>query len=327
LRQLDALCGQHDCRSSRLFWFTDLEAAKATARREHKPILSLHLFGELTDPLSCANSRFFRSVLYPDPAIGGLLRDRFVLHWKSVRRVPKVTIDFGDGRKLVRTLTGNSVHHVLDPDGRPLDALPGLLSPHAFRGALEQDLALAEQLATAGDQREAVLAAWHRRKLEPLVAHWAQRLAKQGAVVPAKLASDPETALVALDAATRVRGYAQLATPVSLAPEVEKAIAARFPDAWRANERAPTKAILESPVLAGLREIEWTFGRDSIENELWHHGRIHAWFVRRAPEAGELVALNRKVYGELFQSPLDDPWYGLMPSEAMRAFDACAVTH
>ena len=66
-----------------------------------------------------------------------MLRDEFVLHWQSVRPVPKVTIDFGDGRKLERTLTGNSIHYVLDSDGRPIDALPGLYGPQAFLRGLE----------------------------------------------------------------------------------------------------------------------------------------------------------------------------------------------
>ena len=46
---LDQVSGQRDCHASRLFWYTDLEQAKAAAAREHKPILSLRLLGKLTD--------------------------------------------------------------------------------------------------------------------------------------------------------------------------------------------------------------------------------------------------------------------------------------
>jgi hypothetical protein len=92
----------------------------------------------LTDEFSCANSRFFRTVLYPNEEVSSILHDRFVLHWQMVRPVPTVTIDFGDGRKLERTLTGNSIHYILDSDARPLDALPGLYGPRAFaRGLLD----------------------------------------------------------------------------------------------------------------------------------------------------------------------------------------------
>ena len=124
-----------------LTWFTDLPAAVAEARRSQRPILSLRLLGRLDEELSCANSRFFKKLLYPEPRINRVLRERFVLHWESVRPVPIVTIDFGGGNKLVRTLTGNSCHLVLDPFGRPADALPGLFSADVFlqllaRGAM-----------------------------------------------------------------------------------------------------------------------------------------------------------------------------------------------
>lgn len=129
---LDAICSQRDAHTTLLYWFTDLPAAIAEARRTQRPILSLRLLGRLDEELSCANSRFFRKLLYPEPRINRMLRERFVLHWESVRPVPRVTIDFGNGKKLERTLTGNSAHVVLDPYGRPVDALPGLFSAEVF---------------------------------------------------------------------------------------------------------------------------------------------------------------------------------------------------
>ncbi len=114
---LDAVGRARDNHAARLYWHTDLEAAKAAARAGGKPILSLRLLGNLDDEFSCANSRFFRTVLYANADVSRLLRDEFVLHWQSVRPVPRVTIDFGDGRVLERTITGNSIHYVLDAEG------------------------------------------------------------------------------------------------------------------------------------------------------------------------------------------------------------------
>jgi len=119
-----------------LHWYANLDSAITKARATKRPILSLRLLGRLDDELSCANSRFFKKLLYPQRQINELLREQFVLHWQSVRPVPIVTIDFGDGRRIRKTLTGNSVHVVLDPDGRPVDALPGLFSPNVFLGLL-----------------------------------------------------------------------------------------------------------------------------------------------------------------------------------------------
>ncbi len=162
--ELDAVCAQRDAHTALLYWHTDLGAAMAEARRTRRPILSLRLLGRLDEELSCANSRFFRKSLYVDPAINAELRSRWVLHWRSVRPVPKVTIDFGDGRTLVKTLTGNSAHLVLDAEGRPVDALPGLFSPEVFARLLIRAHALAQH-----DRRR--LADLHRRELErPVVA-------------------------------------------------------------------------------------------------------------------------------------------------------------
>src|SRR5687767_1292808 len=139
----DAVCAQKDAHTTHLYWFTELDKAIAEAQRTKRPILSLRLLGRLDEELSCANSRFFRKSLYIDPSINRALREKFVLHWQSVRAVPKVTIDFGNGKTLVKTLTGNSTHLVLDWFGRPVDALPGLFSPEVFGQLLTRAHAMA----------------------------------------------------------------------------------------------------------------------------------------------------------------------------------------
>jgi hypothetical protein len=144
-KTLDRVCAQKDCHASRLYWYTNLDDAKAAARRLGRPILSLHLLGRLDEELSCANSRFFRTLLYSDDAISAILREQFVLHWYSVRAVPLVTIELGGGRVIRQTITGNSAHFLLDSAGTPLDVLPGLYSPEAFRLQLEQWVMLHRQ--------------------------------------------------------------------------------------------------------------------------------------------------------------------------------------
>ena len=129
---IDRVAGQRDAFASGLYWFTDLEAAKAEAAKTGRRILSLRLLGRLDEEYCCANSRFFRTVLYANEVVSRLLRERFVLHWKSVRPAPLLTIDMGDGRRIKRTITGNSIHYMLDARGQVLDALPGIYSPAAF---------------------------------------------------------------------------------------------------------------------------------------------------------------------------------------------------
>lgn len=136
-RAIEKTAAQRDAHVSKLFWYKDLEQAKAAAKATGKPILSLRMMGQLDEEFSCANSRFFRILLYANGDISKFLRENYILHWRSVRPVPKVTIDFGDGRKLERTITGNSIHYVLDADERVLDALPGLYAPERFLTALQ----------------------------------------------------------------------------------------------------------------------------------------------------------------------------------------------
>jgi hypothetical protein len=148
---LDTVAQQKNSYVAGLYWHTDLAEAMKASAASGKPILSLRLLGKLTDELSCANSLFFRTVLYPNAEVSSLLRERFVLHWESERPVPRVTIDFGDGRKLERTLTGNSIHYILDSEARPLDALPGLYGPNAFLRGLTKAEALFKSVAGKSD--------------------------------------------------------------------------------------------------------------------------------------------------------------------------------
>src|ERR1044072_7805477 len=60
---LDAVSQQRNSYLSGLYWYTDLSEARRVSAQTGKPILSLRLLGKLTDELSCANSRFFRTVL------------------------------------------------------------------------------------------------------------------------------------------------------------------------------------------------------------------------------------------------------------------------
>lgn len=170
--EIDRIAAQRHATISRLYWYTDLDEAKRAAKQAGKPILSLRMLGKLTDEFSCANSRFFRTALYANEKVSKTMRENFVLHWQSVRPVPKVTIDFGDGRVLQRTVTGNSAHYVLDAAGEPLDVLPGLYSPKEFQAWLDRTLALTavyrdtDELGNAVEQsKRSILRNYHFKRL------------------------------------------------------------------------------------------------------------------------------------------------------------------
>lgn len=76
-------------------------------------------------------------MLLSDVELASELKDQYVLSWESVRKVPKATIDFGNGEVITRTLKGNCVFYVCDPDGRVRDILPGVYTPKDFRRELK----------------------------------------------------------------------------------------------------------------------------------------------------------------------------------------------
>jgi hypothetical protein len=188
---LDGVSQQRNSYASRLYWHTDFEQAKQAARASGKPILSLRLLGNLSEEYSCANSRFFRTVLYANKTVADVLRERFVLHWKSVRPAPRVTIDYGDGRKLERTLTGNSIHYILDAEGRVVDALPGLYGPQAFLRGITQAEAVAKQtLGQTNEQRANALNRFHRDRVDAITKAWTADAQKLGAKIPESILRD-----------------------------------------------------------------------------------------------------------------------------------------
>jgi len=314
---LDAVARQRDSWASGLYWYTDFERAKAEARASGKPILSLRLLGNLDEEFTCANSRFFRTVLYPNADVGRYLRDHFVLYWQSVRPVPHVTIDFGDGRVLQRTVTGNSIHYVLDAGGRVVDALPGLYGPKAFLAALQS----AEQavLASAklnGPARDDFIRAYHRERLAEIDREWhadADKLSL-GAVSPTQW-----------DDAVWNKVAALHSEDAKLDASSVMLMKTKMPDAQDANRITVSKFVMETPLLRELRALEKSVAEDTIRNEYMLHRTIHDWLAR-GEAANGLAAFNERVYAELFLSPLSDPWLGLAPRDAYSALAGGGVT-
>lgn len=74
-----------------------------------------------------------------------LLGSAFECSWESVRPVPTVEIDFGNGHRLSRTLAGNIAFYYATPQGLVFDLLPGLVDPAEFLRKSTSALALFRQ--------------------------------------------------------------------------------------------------------------------------------------------------------------------------------------
>ncbi len=342
---LDAVSQQRNSYSSGLYWYTDLDEAKKAAKESGKPILSLRLLGNLTEEFSCANSRFFRAVLYANTEVSKYLREHFILHWKSVRPAPRVTIDFGDGRRLERTLTGNSIHYILDANALPVDALPGLYGPAAFMRGLVQAETIARQIATKDSgQRWQALRAYHNARIQTIAAEWAGDVMKTGGTVPkdvvarierrksnpgaieiAPLAVSKRATEVdilksitadatALEAATDISAWNKIAALHAADVRLDKgsiAFITRQNQSLRANE-----ALLSQT----LRNLEQYMAIDTVRNEYMMRTKLHGWFATGLALT-DVENLNERVYADLFLTPRSDPWLGLYSPDVYTALD------
>ncbi|WP_414753595.1 hypothetical protein [Anabaena sp. CCY 9910] len=341
-KALDALCQQRDCYASRLYWYTDIEQAKAAAQASGKPILSLRLLGKLDQDLSCANSRFFRVALYPNAQISHLLQDRFILHWQSVRPVPKVTIDFGDGRKLERTVTGNSIHYILDGSGRPIDAIPGLYSPTAFLQQLQQAELVAQeyrQLSVAN--RDAFLKKYHSDRLQAIQTQWTADLSQLGinsfprlTQSPNNTSQPPTAELAGSLAVSKMAVERPLLRTIQPTNNRETLAKITDEESWNKIAQlyiADTKldqnsiALIRAKTKAAnlqklVKNFESAMALDTVRNEYMLHSQIHQWFVE-GNQTSNVAILNDKVYAQLFLTPSSDPWLGLAPDDTYSAID------
>lgn len=353
---IDAVAAQRDAVYGGLYWHTDLEAAKAAAEQTGRPILSLRLLGALTDEYSCANSRFFRAALYSNPELAAQISEQYVLHWSTERPVPVVTIDFGDGRSMKRTLTGNSVHYILDEAGRPLDVLPGMVGPGVFAEQLTEAAGLHASLSgLSGRRRAAALSRWHEAAREEAAEVLRSGLAEAGRSVPAEAleswlsAGSPAEGPIAVQAMVRSTSKAIVETPIleritpsrdrldrgSIAPSDAEwsEIARQFVEPSRLHP-ASRQLILDQRPLAVLppdlqdparlfSQFEQSIADDSARNELSLHATIHGWFADG--DVADLEALNRRVYDDLFATPASDPWMGLLETDVYTGLSEAGI--
>jgi hypothetical protein len=341
-KALDTVSGQKNSYLSGLYWYTDLKDAKQAAAASGKPILSLRLLGKLTDELSCANSRFFRTVLYSNAEVASVLRDRFVLHWQSVRMVPVITIDFGDGRKIERTITGNSIHYVLDAAGQPIEALPGLYGPQAFLRRLSAAEGLFKSLAgKTGQPREFELASYYVVENNKLSFAWVTDTARIGGKLSDRFVVEkgPNGEVTAVSvaplaitkAATEVNFLrAMNATSEALGQITDEAAWRKIAQLHAADAILDSRSIAlikrQNPGLSQkefaslIRKFQELIALDTVRNEYLLKPKLYAWLYRD-PSRDNLEKLNQKVYAELFLTPGSDPWLGLLSADVYTALD------
>jgi hypothetical protein len=336
---LDAVAQQKNSYIAGLYWHTDIKEAKKASAALKKPILSLRLLGKLTDEFSCANSRFFRTVLYANADVSEYLRENYVLHWQSVRPVPKVTIDYGDGRRIERTLTGNSIHYVLDSQAQPIEAFPGLYGPQAFLRALVDAKGLYQLVVGQDHARPMILMMQHRDRHNKTAARWLKDTQQIGGKAPQGFSLVPtangDALSIAPLAATKMITEITILREMTMATERLEGITDE--SAWKKiaalhlsdailDERSIGLIKRQNPSLTKdemsrlLRKLQELIALDTVRNEYLMHSKLYTWLMRD-PDRNDVEKLNEKVYAGLFLTPSSDPWLGLFSTDVYTALD------
>ena len=307
-QQLDIIAGQKQALACRLYWYKSLDAAKARSNELDRPILSLRMLGNLDEDLSCANSRFFRQVLYTNPEIAKSLRQRFILHWQPVRDVPIATIDFGNGRKLRQPIIGNSVHFVLNKDGRVIDALPGLVTPDAFIRWTKSVLNLHHEVQVLSEsERNRKIQLWHRDR--------AQRRRQQS-----ELTIRDNQMVIDLNPLDPKWKLAAESLKLTSGVLTRSGLDEKSSNASAAMRLAPLKMAAELPVLRMVDALAPRVEQDSFFNLHGLQPKLDDWYTQNL-ETGDDEFLTHRIYKELFLMPLDDPWLGLSPDDRYIALE------
>jgi hypothetical protein len=349
---IDRMAGQRDAYASRLYWYTDLDDAKAEAVRTGRPILSLRMLGRLDEELSCANSRLFRLVLYANAQVAQMLRDDYVLHWSSERPVPRITLDYGDGRVVTRTITGNSVHYVLDARGRVVDALPGLYGPAAFMDHLRESLDLARRSGGMDDDEAGKAISKHHAHAErTMTTAWRRILMRaygesygeyvKDASLPALPSVSWSSPLYSSLAArvvnelTYSKADTEAPSAALMQPDIQVSgqwgdwskIARYVPadhidDSSRALIRAKhprdwsasdAHELADDVLTKHLSVFDATLREEDARNEYVFHHAVHGHLTSKHPQL-DFVSVNEFMYTHVFLTPKSDAWLGLSPT-------------
>jgi len=222
-------------------------------------------------------------VLFSDSTVASQINEKFEPVWVSVREVPTVTIDFGNGHKLKRTLHGNVASYVLTADGTIIDVLPGIYEPQQYAQQLDQ-LWWLHRYSTKARNAATFLASYHREQ---------------------------EKAIEVSGKPNFVRPFADMS---KMAIEIStKSILS--PPSWRGGlirrPAADTSALIENPDFTNPQHLRrWRkLFEDTQINERERRAQIHA-ILAAIPNA-KPEDVTKRIYREVLHADLDDPYLGL----------------
>jgi hypothetical protein len=251
-------------------------------------------------------------VLLSDPEVAQFLKTEVVTSWEMVREVPKITVDFGNGKKISRTIAGNTVMYLCNEYGKVLDAYPGVYTPADFLKEVRASI--------SATKTEPEALAWHMKEgLAAPVSNRAMAMTGAKAFIEAPLLKalavpDPPAKPEDLESiAGRARGrFSTSGVPTpAYAERLFKGYAKMLRDLSKIPASAPD--VLDSfGMKNGSADTagQALVARDSNNNVRAVRPAIHLWMASLihlpTPEESRDV-----LFKQVLHIPIDDPYLGL----------------
>jgi hypothetical protein len=229
-------------------------------------------------------------VLFSREDVANTVSANFEPAWEMVRPVPIITIDFGDGNVVTRTLHGNIATHVCAADGQVVDILPGIYTPAVYLAALQEIRGLAVSFGPIEMHRLRALRTYHSDRAAMLRTNPPHIAYARARIAPPRVAGAPARAAEP-DRGKRI-----------MEMRVEQ-IVVQAPAPRAAAFVGPRK-----PIFHAL--AEWApLAADTWRNETERRLLIHARLADNPATRPEQI--KRWLYKEVLHSDLDDPYLGL----------------
>ena len=223
-------------------------------------------------------------MLFSDDKIAQFVNDHFEPAWQNVRSVPMVTIDFGGGHVLTRTLNGNIATHVCTSDGQVLDILPGIYEPETFQYELNQFAKLYKWVRQDDQDLVAAITKYHQLQ--------AKALAEEAP--PLHIGPLPNFSKYRIERATKL----------ALMPKPD----AGERELSHADDKSNTAV---SPKMSSNDELaRWdVLIKDTQVNQSHRRRVIHEYLAEATlPSPNDMM---KWLYRDVLDADLDDPYLGL----------------
>jgi len=229
-------------------------------------------------------------VLFSNDQIAEFINQNFEPAWESVRPVPMVTIDFGGGHILTRTLNGNIATYVCNGDGTSLDVLPGIYEPKTYLEQLSQFVSLFRWVRQDGDLVAAVTR-YHQRQADALANGKPALVVAEAAMPITKKRIERPLKLTRMPAKTRM-------------PEEVVSADADSTDGRYYGPSTDASLDTREPL------ARWKLlAEDTRINERIRRLAIHRYLAHR--ETVSPGDITKWLYREVLHADLDDPYLGL----------------